>query len=83
MVNTLQILFMVWNAINDPLFGWLSDRKMPTSRQVAATPHCRSHALLQHYKIPFPCLRAICTCQPTADRLTEERKKKKQGKETK
>jgi len=26
-----QTLFMLWNAINDPLFGWLSDNYLPVA----------------------------------------------------
>jgi len=33
-----QSLFAVWNAVNDPLFGWLSDAAAANARSAATTP---------------------------------------------
>ena len=35
-----QMMFLVWNAINDPLFGWIQVSKIREKRVLVATTVC-------------------------------------------
>lgn len=55
-----QTVFLLWNSLNDPLFGWLSDRQFLSSqpwfvsRGMAQNRSCPTH--------PSPGLEVPCLC---------------------
>lgn len=49
----LQTVFLLWNSFNDPLFGWLSDRRFLSSQPrcvlgngIHHCPNCPSPVLM-------------------------------------
>ena len=54
-----QIIFMIWNSVNDPLFGWMSDRMQTFSFR----KNSRLGAI-RYGGWPGCCLSPLCVVDP-------------------